>query len=127
MSIEQLILLLVSVVLVALIFYVSCALVSSDWSADGPFALRLLLVSVVAVLVIPFVRDVFHELGVVELGLLFAFVILIFLVRYVLVEELPVSDDWLASIVISLIGVVLIFVVQELADRFFDTAMLSGF
>lgn len=121
------ILLLVSVVLVALIFYVSCALVSSDWSADGPFALRLLLVSVVAVLVIPFVRDVFHELGVVELGLLFAFVILIFLVRYVLVEELPVSDDWLASIVISLIGVVLIFVVQELADRFFDTAMLSGF
>ena len=121
------ILLLVSVVLVALIFYVSCALVSSDWSADGPFALRLLLISVVAVLVIPFVRDVFHELGVVELGLLFAFVILIFLVRYVLVEELPVSDDWLASIVISLIGVVLIFVVQELADRFFDTAMLSGF
>ena len=121
------ILLLVSVVLVALIFYVSCALVSSDWSADGAFALRLLLVSVVAVLVIPFVRDVFHELGVVELGLLFAFVILIFLVRYVLVEELPVSDDWLASIVISLIGVVLIFVVQELADRFFDTAMLSGF
>lgn len=127
MSIEQLILLLVSVVLVALIFYVSCALVSSDWSADGTFALRLLLVSVVAVLVIPFVRDVFHELGVVELGLLFAFVMLIFLVRYVLVEELPVSDDWLASIVISLIGVVLIFVVQELADRFFDTAMLSGF
>ena len=37
------------------------------------------------------------------------------------------SDAWLASIVISLIGVVLIFVVQELADRFFDTAMLSGF
>lgn len=127
MSIEQFILLLVSMALVALIFYVSSALVSSDWSADGSFVLRLLLVSVVAVLVIPFVRDVFHELGVVELGLLFAFVMLIFLVRYVLVEELPVSDDWLASIVISLIGVVLIYVVQELADRFFNTAMLSVF
>lgn len=127
MSIEQFILLIVSMALVALIFYVSSALVSSDWSADGSFVLRLLLVSVVAVLVIPFVRDVFHELEVVELGLLFAFVMLIFLVRYVLVEELPVSDDWLASIVISLIGVVLIYVVQELADRFFNTAMLSVF
>lgn len=124
-SIEQIVLLLVAVALVALIFYVSSALVSTDWSVDGPFVLRLLLVSIIAVLVIPFVSDLAHELGVGELGLLFGFVILIFVVRYVLVEELPVADDWLASIVITLLGVVLIYAVQELADRFFDTRMLS--
>lgn len=127
MSIEQLILLLVAVLLVALIFYASSALVSSDWSIDGPFALRLLLVSLIAVLVIPFVSGVAHDLGIDELGLLFGFVILIFVVRYVLVEELPVADDWLASIVITLLGVVLIYAVQELADRFFDTRMLTVF
>lgn len=127
MSIEQLILLLVAVVLVTLIFYASSALVSSDWSIDGPFVLRLLLVSLIAVLVIPFVSGVAHDLGIDELGLLFGFVILIFVVRYVLVEELPVADDWLASIVITLLGVVLIYAVQELADRFFDTRMLTVF
>ncbi len=127
MSIEQLILLLVAVLLVALIFYASSALVSSDWSMDGPFVLRLLLVSLIAVLVIPFVSGVAHDLGIDALGLLFGFVILIFVVRYVLVEELPVADDWLASIVITLLGVVLIYAVQELADRFFDTRMLTVF
>ena len=127
MSIEQLLLLLVAIVLVALIFFVSSALVASEWSADGPFVLRLILVSVIAVFVIPFISGVANEAGVGELGLLFAFVILVFVVRFMLVDELPVSDDWLASIVISLLGVVMIYAVQELADRFFDTRMLSLF
>lgn len=127
MTIEQIILLIVAFALVALIFYVSSAMVASDWSADGPFVLRLLLVSVIAVLMIPFIQDLAHELRIDELGLLFAFVLLVVVVRFVLVEELPVSDDWLASIVISLLGVVMIFVFQEIADRLFDTTMLSLF
>lgn len=125
MTLEQAFLLLIAFALVSLIFYVSSALVAGDWSADGPFILRLLLVSVVAVFMIPFIQDLAHELRIDELGLLFAFVILIVVVRYVLVEELPVSDDWLASVVISLLGVILIFVFQEVADALFDTRMLS--
>jgi hypothetical protein len=77
--------------------------------------------------VIPVFRDAANEFDLGELGLLFAFVLLILVIRFVLVDELTVNDDWLASIVIALIGVVLIYIVAELASRYSDIALLSIF
>jgi hypothetical protein len=62
-----------------------------------------------------------------DLGLLFAFVLLIIAVRFIMVDELTVNDEWLASIVISLIGVVLIYIVDQLGRRLADIQMLSLF
>lgn len=125
--IEQVLLFLVALLLVAFIFYISSALVANEWTVDGPFALRLVVLSIAAVIVIPFVRELCTEVGIGDLGLLFAFVLLIFIVRYLLVEELPVSEDWLSAIVISFLGVLLIYAVEELAVRLFDVRMLSMF
>jgi len=41
------------------------------------------------------------------------------------IDELSVSDDWLAAIVVSLIGVVLIYIVDEVAQRLGDISLLS--
>lgn len=125
--IEQILLFMIALLLVALIFYISSGLVSNEWTIDAPFMFRLIVLSIAAVIVIPFLREIADEAGVGELGLLFAFVVLIFIVRYLLVEELPVSEDWLSAIVISFLGVLLIYVVAEIAFRFFDTRMLSMF
>jgi hypothetical protein len=127
MSLEELALLLVAILLAAVIFYVSGAIVGQDWSASGTYILRVLLVSVIAVVVIPVFRDAADQFKLGELGLLFAFVLLILVIRFVLVDELTVNDDWLASIVIALIGVVLIYIVAELASRYSDIALLSLF
>jgi len=127
MSLEELALLLIAILLAAVIFYISGAIVGQDWSASGTYILRVLLVSVIAVVVIPVFRDAANQFDLGELGLLFAFVLLIIVIRFVLVDELTVNDDWLASIVIALIGVVLIYIVAELASRYSHIALLSLF
>lgn len=125
MTLEQLALLLLTIILVALIFYASGALVSRDWGCSGAYALRLSVVSVIAVIVIPIFRNAAGDLHLGELGLLLAFVFLIVLVRFVLVDELTVSDDWLAAIVISLLGVIMIYAVDEIARSVFDIRVFA--
>jgi hypothetical protein len=76
---------------------------------------------------IPVFRNAMGEFDLGDLGLLFAFVLLILAVRFIMVIELTVSDEWLASIIISLIGVVLIYIVDEIAMRLADIQMLVLF
>ena len=126
MDFQVLALLLLAILLAALIFYISGAIVGQDWSLGGSQAMRIVVVSLVAVFVIPIFRNVASDLGAGELGLLFAFVVLILVVRFVLVNEMTVSDEWAAAIVLSLIAVVLIYVVDEASRSLFD-ADLFGF
>lgn len=127
MSIEQLIILLVALILVTVIFYISGAIVGGDWSISGSYVLRMVIVALIAVVVIPLFRSAADQLSLGDLGLLLAFVILIVAVRFVMVDELTVNDEWLASIVIALVGVVLIYIVDAAADALLDTRLLSLF
>jgi len=127
MSLEQIVLLIVTLLLVVLIFYVSGALVSRDWSVTAGYVVRLLALSVLAVMVIPVFREAADVFKLEELGLLLAFVILIVAVRFLLVEQLPTADDWLTSIFISLVGVVLIYLIDKAVEVLFDIKLLSVF
>jgi len=125
MNLEALILLIAALVLVAVIFYVSGSLVSQDWSASGALILRIIVVSLIAVFIIPAFRDAAASVEIGDLGLLVAFVLLVVVVRFILVEELAVAEEWLASIVISLIAVVLIYIVDEVSRALFDLRLLE--
>lgn len=125
MDLEVLALLLLAILLASVIFYVSGALVGQDWSVSGSQILRILIVALVAVFVIPIFRNVAGELGAEELGLLFAFVVLVIVVRYVLVEEMTVSDEWLAAIVVSVIAVVMVYIVDEVSKSLFDVGVIG--
>jgi len=127
MDLQELLLLVIAIILVAIIFYVSGALVSQDWSASGSYLLRVLVVAILAVIVIPVFRNAADEFGLRELGLLLAFVLLIVAVKFIIIDELSVSDDWLAAIVVSFIGVVLIYIVDEVANRLADIRLLTIF
>lgn len=127
MSTAEIILLVIAVVLTTLIFYVSGGLVSRDWSVTGGYTLRLLLVAVLAVIVIPLATNDAGRFNIGELGLLFAFVLLIIAVRFIMIEELACADDWLAAIVVSLVGVVLIYVVDRVAWELFTIRLPSLF
>jgi membrane protein YdbS with pleckstrin-like domain len=123
MDLEVLALLLLAILLASVIFYVSGAIVGQDWSASGSQILRILVVALVAVFVIPIFRDIAGELGAGDLGLLFAFVVLVIVVRFVLVEEMTVSDEWLAAIVLSLMAVVMIYIVDEVSRSLFEVGL----
>lgn len=125
MDAVELALLLVAVMIVLLVFYASAAVVSQDWSASPEHLLRLLVVSLVFVFVVSAVSNMSREQVFSDLLLLLSFVVLVVVVRFILVEELAVSDDWLASMIISLIGVTLIFMIDALMDALFDLTLPS--
>lgn len=127
MTLGELALLLVAILLVSFILYISGALVSRDWSVTNTYILRVLVTAIIAVLIIPIFQEAAGEFRLGDLGLLLAFVTLIVAVRFLIVDELTVADDWLASIVIALIAVVLIYVVDKLADELFDIRLLNIF
>jgi hypothetical protein len=127
MSIEQLILFCVVLALVTVIFFVSGAIVGNDWTASGSYMLRVLVVAIVAVVAIPVLRSAANEFDLGDLGLLLAFVILIITVRYIMIEELIVSEEWLAAIAVSLVGVVLIYIVDAVAGLISNVRILSLF
>lgn len=127
MNIEQMLMLIVALVLVFVIFYISGAIVGQDWSMPAPYLVRVIAVAIVAIVAIPLLRSGAEQLQLGELGVLLAFVILIIVVRFLMVEELAVSDEWLASIAISLVGVVLIYIVDALSQAVFDVRILALF
>jgi len=126
MTLEELLVIIVAIALVTLVLYVSGALVSQDWSMTFPYLVRVLIVAVLLVFVIPVFRDAASEFDLGELGVLLAFVLLIIAVRFLVIEELSVSDDWLAAIVVSFLAVVLFYVIEAVA-RVFDIALVSLF
>ncbi len=118
-------LLLIAVMVVLLVFYASAAVVAQDWSASPEYLLRLLVVSLVFVFVVSAVGNISGDQVFSDMLLLLSFVVLVVVVRFVLVDELAVSDDWLASIIVSLIGVTLIFMIDALVDALFDLSIPS--
>jgi hypothetical protein len=125
MDATELLLLCLTIAIVLLIFYASAAVVSQEWSASPEYLLRLVVVSLVFVFVVSTISNMGREHGLSDLMLLLSFVVLIVVVKFVLVEELAVSDDWFASLVVSLIGVTLIFVINALAEALFDQGLPS--
>ncbi len=126
MTLEELLLTIVAIILVTLVFYVSGAVVSQDWSMTAPYLLRILVVAVLVVFVIPVFRDAASRFDLGELGVLLAFVLLIIAVRFIVIEELTVSDDWLAAIIVSFLAVVLFYIVEAVAGLF-DVSLASLF
>lgn len=125
MDVMDIILVCATILIVILIFYISAAIVAQDWSAMPSYVLRILVVSLVFVFVVPMVSDLGRDQDLSGLMVLLSFVFLVVLVRFVMVEELAVPDDWLASMVISLMGVAMIFVIEILSDRLLDLELPS--
>jgi hypothetical protein len=126
MTLEELLVIVIAIILVTLVFYVSGAIVSQDWSITAPYLLRILVVAILVVFVIPAFREAASGFDLGELGVLLAFVLLIIAVRFVVIEELTVSDDWLAAIVVSFLAVVLFYLIEAIA-RTLDVAFVPVF
>ena len=126
MDLMWIVLVAVLLLIVIAVFYLSAGIVSQDWAASPSYVLRMFVVALIFVFVVPVVSDIGgRDEGLSNFMLLLSFVFLVIVVRFVIVEELAVPDDWLSSMVISLIGVGLIFVIEEIADRLFDLSLPS--
>ncbi|UCE80909.1 MAG: hypothetical protein JSV94_00220 [Methanobacteriota archaeon] len=125
MDLTDVILLCTTILIVIFIFYISAAIVAQDWSVTPSYILRVLAVSLIFVFIVPMVSDFSSDQELSSLMVLLSFMFLVVLVRFVMVEELAVADDWLASIVISFIGVTMIFIIEVLSDQLLNLELQS--
>lgn len=125
MDLTDVILLCTTILIVIFIFYISAAIVAQDWSVTPSYILRVLAVSLIFVFIVPMVSDFSSDQELSGLMVLLSFMFLMVLVRFVMVEELAVADDWLASIVISFIGVTMIFIIEVLSDQLLNLELQS--
>lgn len=125
MEISDVLLVCATIIIVILIFYVSAAIVAQDWSSTPSYAIRICVVALVFVFVVPMVSELGRDHDLSGLMTLVSFIFLVVLVRFIMVDELAVADDWLASMVISFMGVAMIFVIEVVSDRLFDLGLPS--
>lgn len=121
------ILLLFEVVIVMIILYLATRIVCKEEVITAPYALRLFLTAILAVLIVPLFEGVLQnqfKLGIV--GVIIAFFVLVLIIRYIIVEIASLGEEVIESILIALITIIAIYVINWLADALLGVRILGG-
>jgi len=121
----DIILIIIMLVLLTLALYIAAGIASGDWSHSGGTWLRLILVAGIAAILIPVFQSLANAVSAGDLGLLIAFIIIMLLVRWLIVPELTVGDDWMATIFASFLTVFALYVIERLAFWLFNYQVFS--
>jgi len=112
------------------VVYLSAGLVSHDWVMGSRGWVRIFVIALVVVVAVPLLsgglRDVLPA-GTRDLVLVFVFILVVLLVKVLLIGELIVTDEWLASLFIGLLVTVFIFVANWIVRVLLDVKLLEGF
>ena len=109
-----LVLFAVKILIVMAILYIAVRLVTKEEVITGSYAIRLLILAVIAIFLVPLLRVAFSKMdtNLDLIGVLIAFAIFTVLVRYILVPEVSLGDEWVEAVIISLLTIVLIFLLN---------------
>lgn len=125
MDIWDIILIITMLVLLTLVLYIAAGIVSGDWSHSAGTWLRFILVAGIAVILIPVFQSLANAVSAGDLGLLIAFIIIMLLVRWLIVPELTVADEWMTTIFASFLTVFALYIIERVASWLFHYQIFS--
>ena len=125
MDIWDIILIIVMLVILTLVIYLAAGIVSDDWSYTGNTWLRFILVAAFAAILIPVFQSLASMVSAGDLALLIAFIIIMLLVRWLVVPELAVGDEWMATVFASFLTIFVLYVIERVAFWLFDYQLFS--
>ncbi|MCK5547405.1 MAG: hypothetical protein KAI64_00210 [Thermoplasmata archaeon] len=104
---------IVSILLVMLIIYIATRLVTREEVLTSSYIIRLFVVSFVVVILVPFLSSFLGNsvnLGTTGqvLAVIMVFLILVVILKYVLVVEVSLGNEWAEAVAISLLTIVFI-------------------
>jgi hypothetical protein len=120
MSTEQAILMLVTIFIVMLLLYLATRLITATQDLDVNYFFRLLMVSVVAVVVVPILGTIGNAIGVPEISPVIAFIALLYVVKYLIVNEVGGVDEWQESIWITFFTLLFLYLLSAALDYMAD-------
>ena len=107
MDIVSVILFVVTVLIVMLFLYIATRLVTREEVLTANYALRLFITAVLAVLVVPVFA---HLLRDAVLTILVAFLALMIVVRFLIISEASLGDEWLESFIVTFLIILFVYI-----------------
>lgn len=106
-EVGSLVLFVITVLIVMLFLYVATRLVTKEEILTAPYVVRLFITAVLAILLLPLLVGL---LGDPVIGSLSAFLMLMVIVRYVIIPEASLGDEWLESVIISILLILFVYI-----------------
>jgi hypothetical protein len=126
------VLFVISIILVMLILYLAVRVVTREEVPSAAYVVRLFLVALVIVIIVPLLYGFLAGfLGLGEIGgflaLIISFIILVVIMKYIIVAEVSLGNEWIESIVITILCIVFTIVFNAILSFFGQRALLSIF
>ncbi len=118
-----LVFLLVAIVVLSLVYYFSVRLITGEELFEFSYAFRLVLVALITLFVAPVFQRVIPG-AVSGIGGVLSFVIILYSVRYLLIEPLTSREEWEKAIWVSVIALVVVYVINYLAVRLLGVSVV---
>ena len=120
----HLIFFIVGVVLLSVIYYFSVRFITGDDDFfDLPYGFRLLLASLITIVVAPFFQAITPRV-LSGIGSVLAFIIIMYSVRFLLIEPITSREEWEKSIWISLVAIFTAYIINLLAVWLFNSSVV---
>lgn len=97
---------ILSILIVMLFLYIATRLVTREEVLTANYALRLFLTAILAVVVVPLFAGL---VTVAVIGILVAFLVLMLVVRFLIISEASLGEEWLESFVVTFLIILFVY------------------
>jgi hypothetical protein len=108
---------IVSVLLVMLFLYIATRLVTREEVLTANYVLRLFITAVMAVLIVPLLAGLLTD---AVLGILIAFLALMVVVRFLVISEASLGDEWLESFIVTFLIILFVYLFNLVLVKVLD-------
>ncbi|MFQ6107331.1 MAG: hypothetical protein ACE5QF_07080 [Thermoplasmata archaeon] len=97
---------IVTILLVMLFLYIATRIVTREEVLTADYALRLFVTAVLAVIIVPLLAGLLVDRVI---GILVAFLALTVIIRYVIISEASLGDEWLESFIVAFLIILFVY------------------
>ncbi|MCJ2563000.1 MAG: hypothetical protein LN417_02780 [Candidatus Thermoplasmatota archaeon] len=107
LDIVSVIIFVVTVLIVMLFLYIATRLVTREEVLTASYALRLFITAVMAVVIVPLLAGLLTD---AVIGILVAFLALMIVVRFLIISEASLGDEWLESFIVTFLIILFVYI-----------------
>ncbi len=107
MDIVRVVLFIVTVLIVMLFLYIATRLVTREEVVTASYALRLFITAAMAVVIVPLLAGLLTD---AVIGILVAFLALMITVRFLIISEASLGDEWLESFIVTFLIILFVYI-----------------
>jgi len=112
-------------IVLTFVIFLASGLSTGDWDVPSNIWLRFILIAAISTVLIPILQSMADWAGARDLALMVAFMIILLLMRYLVMVELTVADEWMAAIFATFLVVLILFVIEKVAFALFNVDLGS--